>query len=96
MTQKEYDDKMMLVNMQMQAEINPLRNQLELLEKEKSIINQQMDALRMKSRELGSSYMSLCLQIKDIKTKYNVKKHELYNDRPRHEVRDVELAMKEE
>lgn len=83
MTQKEYDDKMTLVNMQMDCEIKTLRNELTRLEQEKSVINQQIDALRMKSRELGSRYLAICNQINDIKTRYKLQKQSIYNERPK-------------
>lgn len=82
MTQVEYDAQMKELNNQKHAELAPLRNEMERIEKEKAFINQQMDQLRMKSRELGSRYYSLCSQAKAIKEHYNERKHDLYVERP--------------
>lgn len=82
MTQVEYEDLMKELNCQRHAELAPLRNEMERIEKEKAFINQQMDQLRMRSRELGSRYYSLCDQTKAIKERYNELKHNAYLERP--------------
>ena len=102
MTQVEYDCKMRALREENKLRTAPLRAMLAMKEQEKSVINQQMDDMRKRSRQLGTEYMQICQQIQAVNAEiaerkktvqetywqqYAPKEYKVFNNELAHQVR---------
>lgn len=102
MTQVEYDCKIRALRDENKLRTAPLRAMLAMKEQEKSVINQQMDDLRKRSRQLGTEYMQICQQIQAVNAEiaerkktlhetywqqYEPKDYKVFNNEMAHQVR---------
>ena len=106
MTQVEYDIKIRALRAERKLLTAPLQAMLAMKEQEKSLINQQMDDLRKRSRQLGTEYLQICTQIQSINAdiadrrkelhdtfwlQYQPKEYKAFNNSMAHQVRNSVL-----
>lgn len=106
MTQVEYDCKNRALREECKLRTSPLRAMLAMKEQEKSVINQQMDELRKRSRQLGTEYVLICQQIQAVNAEiaerkktlretywqqYEPKDYKVFNSEMAHQVRNSVL-----
>ena len=82
-TPHEYDLRMKEINDKFLVETKPLREEMQAINRENSLVKKQMAALKIRHIELSARFHELGDQIHDIKQHYNEQKAEVYIQRPR-------------